>query len=321
MNNKLKNFIDSIEQNDKKKKNNIKIYVTGGNNIITKKNWKTQYGFKNLLYNWKFFLEYPPKNKKINYKKFMIENMKPFYHIYTKYDIFNFNEKGLLIILIDELKLKENYNFAIKNLFIILKKKFEDLYLLFIKNNTHKNNLSISQIKKLLKIYIKNNKINTSSEILYLINKEKLILNQSLNYSIKNKNTVKKKLNKFNYYGFCPKEPTKRIIKLLNFPFDEIENGIKLMKKNYKKTNFSSINKKINFFIKKTNNINKLYNKNNITSNITDKNKIITKKKIESLLEKLISLYQKLIQIETYYDNLSLMLSDINIALDKISFI
>jgi hypothetical protein len=115
--------------------------------------------------------------------------------------------------IVKSLKLDNPIELIYKNLFWKLKELIESIILIHLKEVQNKN---ISDLLVMWKDYILKNKIDTSSAILWT-----LFDKNSPEYNKYFSNI------EYNYLGYCPYVPNKRLIALLNFPVDILIKDIK----------------------------------------------------------------------------------------------
>jgi len=179
-----------------------------------------------------------------------------------------------------------------------------------LKNNVYKN-------------YIKQNKIEDMPQKLYI--------NISNNKKV---NKFMEQLKLYEYKKFCPAKPFKSLIKLMNFPLDELidvindisDNTIiiniddtyeKILKHCTKLTDIMSLYKNVNLNDNNYKNIVK--NDNKKYENICDKDVyMLCINYTDNLLNRYIRLKPELKQLEEYYSKLSIWLTELNNYLNKI---
>jgi hypothetical protein len=263
-------------------------------------------------------------------------------------ELFNYSNKDIINIISNSLDLKNVYNLAIESLFFVWKDLIE--YLLHILINKYNEYCELNDINdiidkelifnKLNKSLIENN-IDTSSHILFFLclpkkynsneykslhNIPKLIFKKSTKFSSSLNKSIQKfndyfysnKIKQYEYIGFCPLEPTKRLKLLLNFPLELIIDLIN----NIDSTaligiDFNSILKEISVIIEDI----KMYKNKNIDTNFEKpklkkyKNDTQINEKLINRVDSFISLYQtifsQLMEKEKIYNLISEKISKI----------
>jgi hypothetical protein len=220
---------------------------------------KFKQSLKNIFIDWGTFLDmyknnidyvtmYEQINRIINLKnnenlkETMVPALKKIYHLPASVH---------MLIMIKQFMLYEPVSISIKSIFLTIKKHYEDIVLLFLKNRNKYITINDlpdkkNDITRLISTWTKTNDdydLQTSSIILFFLNPPEEFNNELeiTISSIKKTKKLLKKINKFTYPGFCPKVPHERLKKLLEFPVESFIKIIKKMDSNIKFPNYSEI--------------------------------------------------------------------------------
>lgn len=171
-------------------------------------------------------------------------------------DLYNKPDEYHIVSMLNQFMMYEPVSISVRALFMNIKLHFEQVFEKFIilRNEYIKNNklkVKINDWDKLTKKWNHENKtkdLNSSSVILLFMNPPQGI-KSGIHYKIPGKekliDQLRDDIKVFNYPGFCPKVPYKRLYKLLNFPINGFSNLIKELDNNVILPNYKSIEKDI----------------------------------------------------------------------------
>jgi hypothetical protein len=182
-----------------------------------------------------------------NLREFMIPLIKKIYHLPAE---------SHMISMLKQFMLYEPVSIAIHAVFTTIKMHYEHIVELFIVNRNkyiteHELQDKPNDYEELTKYWNQMNNqydLDSSSVILLFLNPPdglKSKLNINISGMEREIATLKDKIKKFHYLGFCPKVPHERLQALLGFPLNEFVKVINKLNPNIKFPNYKELEKKI----------------------------------------------------------------------------